>query len=178
VFQGATLKRLSDMVRGQLTPLQRLKLIALITIEVHNRDIIERLIKANCVTEKDFEWRSRLDFIGKYPLSSHFEMTLLTLTSHVLFNLGTKMKRNVTSAKRTPLSNMAMNTSETAADLSSLLTGTYFNYADTSSFTFAQTNVILTLTTALSLKRGGSPQGPAGTGNTETLKDPGKALAK
>jgi hypothetical protein len=61
-IQAATLKRLSDLVRGQLTPLQRLKLVALITIEVHNRDVIDRLIKTNCTSEKDFEWKSQLRF--------------------------------------------------------------------------------------------------------------------
>lgn len=36
--------------------------MALITIEVHARDVIDRLCKANCSSTNDFEWVSQLRF--------------------------------------------------------------------------------------------------------------------
>lgn len=35
---------------------------ALITIEVHSRDVIEKLIKVGCSAATDFEWSSQLRF--------------------------------------------------------------------------------------------------------------------
>lgn len=39
-----------------------LQVVALITIEVHARDVIEKLGKANCSAQTDFEWVSQLRF--------------------------------------------------------------------------------------------------------------------
>jgi dynein heavy chain len=39
-----------------------LQVVALITIEVHARDVIEKLCKANCSSANDFEWVSQLRF--------------------------------------------------------------------------------------------------------------------
>eukprot|EP01105_Mastigella_eilhardi_P001895 TRINITY_DN122_c1_g4_i2.p1 TRINITY_DN122_c1_g4~~TRINITY_DN122_c1_g4_i2.p1 ORF type:complete len:4382 (+),score=1298.66 TRINITY_DN122_c1_g4_i2:875-14020(+) len=137
--QGATLRKLSEMVRGQLTPLSRLKLVALLTIEIHQRDIIERLIKNNVASDKDFEWKSQLRFYWDkdeeecYVRQVDFE-----------FHYGNEYLGNTGRLVVTPLTD----------------------------------KVYMALTTALMLKKGGNPQGPAGTGKTETVKDLGKALAK
>ena len=39
------------------------KLVALITMEIHNRDVMERMIKTGCSSVTDFEWLSQLRFI-------------------------------------------------------------------------------------------------------------------
>jgi hypothetical protein len=43
--QVAYLNALADIVRQPLDPVNRSKLVALITIELHNRDVMERIIK-------------------------------------------------------------------------------------------------------------------------------------
>ncbi|GBG32973.1 Dynein heavy chain 2, axonemal [Hondaea fermentalgiana] len=60
--QVSYLNRLADMVRGQLTKIERSKLVALITMEIHNRDVQDRMIKANCQSIHDFDWLSQLRF--------------------------------------------------------------------------------------------------------------------
>lgn len=40
----------------------RLQVVALITIEVHARDVIDKLTKSNCSSVNDFEWVSQLRF--------------------------------------------------------------------------------------------------------------------
>lgn len=54
------LNKFSEMIRGNLTKLQRLKIVALVTIEVHGRDVIEKLIKSGCSDVSAFEWLSQL----------------------------------------------------------------------------------------------------------------------
>lgn len=43
-------------------PLRRPKVVALVTVEVHARDVIEKLIKAGASSPTDFEWASQLRF--------------------------------------------------------------------------------------------------------------------
>ncbi|KAL9644994.1 hypothetical protein ABK040_004487 [Willaertia magna] len=50
------------MTLKELRPIDRLKLVSLITIEVHARDIIDRLVKSKVTSIEDFEWRKHLRF--------------------------------------------------------------------------------------------------------------------
>ena len=54
------LNKFSEMIRGNLTKIQRQKIVALVTIEVHARDVIEKMIKSGCGDVSAFEWLSQL----------------------------------------------------------------------------------------------------------------------
>eukprot|EP00794_Sanderia_malayensis_P010712 gene10712-11859_t len=58
--QVSMLGKMSDIIRGNLTKLQRLKLVALVTIQVHERDVIDKLVKSGCTEVTAFEWLSQL----------------------------------------------------------------------------------------------------------------------
>ncbi|KAL0226771.1 hypothetical protein P9112_014095 [Eukaryota sp. TZLM1-RC] len=134
--QVMLLNRMTAMVRGDLSSLNRLKLIALITIEVHARDVIQKLITSGTKSPHEFEWTSQLRY--------YLEDELCTVVQNTsVLGYGYEYIGNSGRLVITPLTDRCY----------------------------------MTLTTALEYKRGGSPQGPAGTGKTETVKDLAKALA-
>jgi len=61
--QVSYLSKLTDMVRSNLTKVERSKLVALITMEIHNRDVMERMVKKGCSAVTDFEWLQQLRFV-------------------------------------------------------------------------------------------------------------------
>ena len=61
--QISYLRHLTDMIRdSSLGMVNRSKVTALITMEVHNRDLIDQLIKKGCTEVEDFSWLSKLRF--------------------------------------------------------------------------------------------------------------------
>ena len=58
--QVAMLNKFSEAIRGNLTQQQRLKIVVLVTIEVHARDILEKLVKSKVADASAFEWLSQL----------------------------------------------------------------------------------------------------------------------
>lgn len=136
------LVKLADFVRNDITSQDRLKVVALITIEVHARDVIERLKIASKgkVNQNSFEWMSQLRFTFDRTQGEYGKC--LVRQTNTLFEYGYEYQGNSGRLVITPLTDRCY----------------------------------MTLTTALHLCRGGSPQGPAGTGKTETVKDLGKAL--
>lgn len=60
--QVMMLNKFSEAIRSNLTKIQRMKINGLVTIEVHARDIIEKLYKAGTNDVNAFEWLSQLRF--------------------------------------------------------------------------------------------------------------------
>eukprot|EP00605_Chrysophyceae_sp_TOSAG23-4_P000236 GSChrysophyteH1.ASY1.ANO1.273.1 assembled CDS len=57
------LQAIQAVIRGPLNSVERNKIVALITMEIHNRDVMEKMVKQNCSSVSDFEWLSQLRFI-------------------------------------------------------------------------------------------------------------------
>lgn len=142
------IRKYCQMVRQPQSRLQRNKLVALVTIEVHSRDILRHILAHRVHQLQDFEWSRQLRFYSEKdtlpeapPDAAH--VCIVRQTSAVvrydyeyLGNSGRLVVTGLTD------------------------------------------RAYMTLTTALQLFRGGLPQGPAGTGKTETVKDLGKAIGK
>ncbi|KAJ3056563.1 Dynein heavy chain 2, axonemal [Rhizophlyctis rosea] len=140
--QIINLKKLADLVRSPLSKVERRKLIALITVEVHSRDVIDKLAKAGVSSVNSFDWLSQLRFYWEREGKEEEDCFIRQINT--CFRYGYEYLGNSGRLVITPLTDRAY----------------------------------MTLTTALHLFRGGSPQGPAGTGKTETVKDLGKGLGK
>ena len=60
--QHLVLKNFTDMIKKNLTRLERVKLVSLVTIEIHARDVINDLIKSQIKSAQAFEWAQQLRF--------------------------------------------------------------------------------------------------------------------
>lgn len=54
------LRGYSETIRHNLSKVLRLKIVALVTVEVHARDVIAKLGKAGCCDVNAFEWLCQL----------------------------------------------------------------------------------------------------------------------
>uniref|UniRef100_A0A4W3H563 Dynein heavy chain linker domain-containing protein n=1 Tax=Callorhinchus milii TaxID=7868 RepID=A0A4W3H563_CALMI len=58
--QISILRKYSDSIRGNLTKIVRLKVVAVVTVEVHARDVIDKLFRISCMDPVAFDWLSQL----------------------------------------------------------------------------------------------------------------------
>lgn len=142
------IKKYCQMVRQPQSRLQRNKLVALVTIEVHSRDILRHILANRVHQLDDFEWSRQLRFYSESDATTDAPSDALKIC----------IVRQTSAVVRYDYE--------------------YLGNSGRLVVTGLTDRAYMTLTTALQLFRGGLPQGPAGTGKTETVKDLGKAIGK
>ena len=148
------LSQVVDLVRTNIPSLLSITLSGLIVISVHNRDIVESLIKEKIEKITDFDWKAQMRYYFNKPEGENEEdspkrkkktenvvpITVSMITTTL--NYGFEYLGNITRLVITPLTDRCFRT----------LFGAY------------------------NVKYGGAPEGPAGTGKTESVKDLSKCV--
>jgi dynein heavy chain len=150
----AQLMGLTQTVAGTITKLQRKSLGALITIDVHARDVVGTMRDSGVKEVADFAWISQL----RYEFVDDGTNHTVQADPSKGWDLGATLVKQVDGVF--PYGNEYLGNSMRLV------------------ITPLTDRIYLTLTGALQLMLGGAPAGPAGTGKTETTKDLAKALAK
>jgi dynein heavy chain len=142
------LRDMVDLVRGKLNKLERKTLGALTTIDVHNRDVVANMCDLNTTEIGDFAWMSQLRYYWEDSWQD-----------------GKVVKKDQKTVVARIVNARCLYGYEYLGNTMRLV------------ITPLTDRCYRTMVGAIDLLYGGAPEGPAGTGKTETVKDLSKAMA-
>eukprot|EP00949_MAST-11_sp_MAST-11-sp1_P002809 g2809.t1 len=161
---GQDLDGIVNLVRGNLTKTQRKSIGALITIDVHARGVVQQLVASGVASADDFEWMRELRYYWEH-------------SPRVKEKNNKKKKKEKEKEKK-------KKKKKKSKDLVARIVNAHQRYRY--EYIGASMRLVITPLTdrcyrtmigAVTMMYGGAPEGPAGTGKTETVKDLSKACA-
>uniref|UniRef100_A0A183ADC6 Dynein axonemal heavy chain 3 n=1 Tax=Echinostoma caproni TaxID=27848 RepID=A0A183ADC6_9TREM len=187
------LNKLATMVRGELPKLLRALLCALITIDVHARDMVTELVASKVDSLTNFDWQRQLRYYWDEDVDTCVVRMANACYTYGYEYLGASPRLVITPlTDRCPVDAspqislfavtlfLQLYNDVIFGQLLFLLNFLIFRFLSSSrNSVMTETNTCyLCLMGALQLDLGGAPAGPAGTGKTETTKDLSKSVAK
>ncbi|KAL6751111.1 dynein heavy chain 5 [Haematococcus lacustris] len=103
----ADLMRIVDLVRGELTGLQRATLGALVVMDVHARDVVDALVTKAVTSNLDFEWQAQLRSYWEEDSSGERDMTTMMRMMSASIQYGYEYLGNSSRLVITPLTDSA-----------------------------------------------------------------------
>mmetsp|Transcript_30720 Transcript_30720/g.59916 ORF Transcript_30720/g.59916 Transcript_30720/m.59916 type:complete len:4305 (+) Transcript_30720:116-13030(+) len=164
---NSQLEKLVILVRGDLSKLNRQTLGALTVLDVHARDVIAKMAKDGVEHAGDFEWLAQLRYYWESDGKNCPGLGKTGLENEVPLEAPAGSQYNVPDGI---LKARMVNAEQ-------LYGYEYLGNSERLVITPLTDRCYRTLIGAVHLKMGGAPEGPAGTGKTETVKDLGKAMA-
>ncbi|CAE6950747.1 sec61a [Symbiodinium sp. KB8] len=167
-FTNKQLEHSVELVRLDLTKLQRVLMGALIVLDVHGISVLEQIDAAKCRSVNDFDWSKQLRYYWAME-EAQFAVLMCLPKSFKCCERALGHTSDGTRASDTCI------VKQTIANIR--YSFEYLGNTPRLVVTPLTDKCYMTLTGAIHLNYGGAPAGPAGTGKTETTKDLGKALA-
>uniref|UniRef100_A0A1A9VM43 AAA+ ATPase domain-containing protein n=1 Tax=Glossina austeni TaxID=7395 RepID=A0A1A9VM43_GLOAU len=171
--QVSQLNALISLLMSDLKPGDRQKIMTMCTIDVHSRDVVNKIISSKVDNSSAFPWQSQLrhrwssndDWKG--TASAGYAMDCFANICDAEFQYAYEYLGNTTRLVITPLTDRCYIT----------LTQVKSSIFISSTVCLLRKKMFSPLTLkSLHLVMGGATAGPAGTGKTETTKDLGRAL--